>query len=80
LSRWQKIILAQDDGSDPAAEVAKFVNRYKGVNSADEASVGAQDIIANKFVHSPADVVKVPQKVMVTVMELTWWGRGFRSL
>ncbi len=39
-------IFSQDDGIDPAAEAAAFVNTDKGVETADEALAGARDIIA----------------------------------
>jgi protein Tex len=45
LEPLAKMILAQD-GSDPVAEAARFVNRDKGVNLTEEALAGARDIIA----------------------------------
>lgn len=45
LEPLAKVIYAQDF-SDPIAEAMKFVDRDKGVNSADDALAGARDIIA----------------------------------
>jgi uncharacterized protein len=45
LEPLAKMILAQD-GSDPVAEAANFVNRDKGVNLTEDALAGARDIIA----------------------------------
>ena len=39
-------IFSQDDGIDPAAEAAAFVNTDKGVDTVDDALAGARDIIA----------------------------------
>ncbi|HUU69111.1 MAG TPA: Tex-like N-terminal domain-containing protein, partial [Planctomycetota bacterium] len=39
-------ILLEQDGRDPAAEAAAFVNAEKGVESAEDALAGARDIIA----------------------------------
>ena len=39
-------LFAQGKGTDPAAEAAAFVDKEKGVDSADDALAGARDIIA----------------------------------
>ncbi len=52
-------LLSQEPGIDPAAEAAAFVNKEKGVESADDALAGARDIIAEWVNEDEAARVKM---------------------
>ena len=47
------LLFAQEDGTDPAAEAAAFVDAEKGVESVEDALAGARDIIAEWVSEDP---------------------------
>lgn len=49
LEPLAQLLLVQDPSADPLQEAAKFVDREKGVEDADQALAGARDILAEQF-------------------------------
>lgn len=52
-------LFSQEPGIDPAAEAAAFIDKEKGVESADDALAGARDIIAEWMNEDPAARAKM---------------------